>query len=87
MDDPLHPYTRGLIGCIPVLGRAAASADRLPPLAEIPGVVPPLHLLGKGCAFADRCALADDRCRADRPLLSAAGHGHPVACHHAGVPA
>ena len=87
LDDPLHPYTRGLIGCIPVLGRAAASADRLPPLAEIPGVVPPLHLLGKGCAFADRCALADDRCRADRPLLSAAGHGHPVACHHAGVPA
>ncbi|MEZ5752353.1 MAG: ABC transporter ATP-binding protein [Paracoccaceae bacterium] len=82
LDNPLHPYTRGLIGCIPVLGRAAASTDRLPPLAEIPGVVPPLHLLGDGCAFADRCALADDHCRAVRPPL--ADKGHPVACHKAG---
>ncbi len=82
LDTPLHPYTRGLIGCIPVLGRAAASTDRLPPLAEIPGVVPPLHLLGDGCAFAERCALADDHCRAVRPPLD--DKGHPVACHHAG---
>ncbi|MCW1931584.1 ABC transporter ATP-binding protein [Pararhodobacter zhoushanensis] len=82
LDNPLHPYTRGLIGCIPVLGRAAASTDRLPPLAEIPGVVPPLHLLGDGCAFAERCALADDHCRSVRPPLD--DKGHPVACHHAG---
>ena len=82
LDNPLHPYTRGLIGCIPVLGRAAASTDRLPPLAEIPGVVPPLHLLGDGCAFAERCALADEHCRAVRPPLD--DKGHPVACHHAG---
>ncbi|MCB1388023.1 MAG: ABC transporter ATP-binding protein [Rhodobacteraceae bacterium] len=85
LDNPLHPYTRGLIGCIPVLGREAASSDRLPPLAEIPGVVPPLHLLGKGCAFAARCALADEHCRAVRPPLR--DLGHRVACHHAGVPA
>ncbi|MCB1407740.1 MAG: ABC transporter ATP-binding protein, partial [Rhodobacteraceae bacterium] len=82
LDNPLHPYTRGLIGCIPVLGREAAGAKRLPPLAEIPGVVPPLHLLGDGCAFAERCALADDHCRARRPALE--DKGHPVACHHAG---
>jgi len=87
LDTPLHPYTRGLIGCIPVLGRQAGGAARLPPLAEIPGIVPPLHLLGEGCAFAARCALADDGCRAARPAL--VDKGHPVACHHAGqgVPA
>jgi len=83
LDNPLHPYTRGLIGCIPVLGRAEASDARLPALAEIPGVVPPLHLLGKGCAFAERCQLADDTCRRLRPPLET--KGHPVACHHAGV--
>jgi peptide/nickel transport system ATP-binding protein len=82
LDNPLHPYTRGLIGCIPVLGREAADASRLPPLAEIPGVVPPLHLLGDGCAFAERCALADDHCRQVRPPLE--DRGHLVACHHAG---
>ncbi len=85
LDNPLHPYTRGLIGCIPVLGRAASSTDRLPPLAEIPGVVPPLHLLGDGCTFAERCALADAHCRSIRPELKD-DLGHPVACHHAGVP-
>ncbi len=87
LDNPLHPYTRGLIGCIPVLGREAGDAASLPPLAEIPGIVPPLHLLGDGCAFAERCALADDYCRAVRPPLEE--KGHPVACHHAGqgVPA
>ena len=85
LDDPRHPYTRGLIGCIPALGREAASTDRLPPLAEIPGVVPPLHLLGAGCAFADRCPLVHDRCRSQRPPLAPHGmsHGHAVACHAA----
>ncbi len=81
LDDPQHPYTRGLIGCIPVLGREAGAARRLPPLAEIPGIVPPLHLLGEGCAFADRCPLVHDRCRRERPALL--GGAHAVACHAA----
>ena len=87
LDNPLHPYTSGLINCIPVLGREAGGAERLPPLAEIPGIVPPLHLLGEGCAFAERCHKADAHCRAHRPPLEE--KGHPVACHHAGqeVPA
>ena len=82
LDNPMHPYTSGLINCIPVLGREAAGAERLPPLAEIPGIVPPLHLLGEGCAFAERCHKADAHCRAQRPALE--DKGHPVACHHAG---
>jgi peptide/nickel transport system ATP-binding protein/oligopeptide transport system ATP-binding protein len=78
LDNPLHPYTRGLIGCIPVLGKEAGQESRMPPLAEIPGIVPPLHLLGPGCAFADRCPLAFDRCRAESPVLE--GDAHKVAC-------
>ncbi len=78
LDNPRHPYTRALIGCIPVLGKEAGQEGRMPPLAEIPGIVPPLHLLGRGCAFADRCPLAFDRCRAERPALK--GNSHRSAC-------
>ena len=82
LDNPLHPYTRGLIGCIPALGKEAGEEGRMPPLAEIPGIVPPLHLLGRGCAFADRCSMAVDRCRTTTPTLTKVGvRGHLVACH------
>jgi peptide/nickel transport system ATP-binding protein/oligopeptide transport system ATP-binding protein len=74
LDVPLHPYSRGLISCIPNLGRDEES------LAEIPGVVPPLHLLGAGCAFADRCAHKNARCEVEKPMLINHGH-HPAACH------
>ncbi len=69
-----HPYTQGLLRSIPALGR------RGEPLAEIPGVVPPLHLLGAGCAFADRCAHRFDRCDSEAPAL-AGNAAHPAACH------
>ena len=73
LDHPQHPYTRGLISCIPSLDQ---TQDRL---REIPGIVPPLHELGAGCAFAKRCDHAFDRCLTARPNLSTAGH-HPNAC-------
>lgn len=73
LDHPQHPYTRGLISCIPSLDQ---TRDRL---REIPGIVPPLHELGAGCAFAKRCEHAFDRCLSAQPSLSAAGH-HPNAC-------
>ena len=73
LDHPQHPYTRGLISCIPSLDQ---TQDRL---REIPGIVPPLHELGAGCAFAERCDHAFDRCLRARPSLSTAGH-HPNAC-------
>ncbi|MGR3621626.1 ABC transporter ATP-binding protein [Pseudophaeobacter sp.] len=78
LDYPQHPYARGLISCIPALGKDAGGTGDM--LAEIPGVVPPLHKLGAGCAFADRCAHQAPRCAVDKPLLAAHGH-HPVACH------
>ena len=78
LDTPRHPYTQALIGCIPVLGKDAQKEGRMPPLAEIPGIVPALHLLGRGCAFADRCSRVSDRCRAEKPPLE--GEAHKVAC-------
>ena len=74
LDAPQHPYARGLISCIPALGKDDTE------LKEIPGVVPPLHLLGAGCAFADRCDYAQARCRREKPALVNHGH-HPAACH------
>jgi len=76
LDTPQHPYARGLIDCIPALGKQETE------LREIPGVVPPLHMLGQGCAFKARCAHARPRCGTEKPLLR--NHGaHPVACHGA----
>ena len=80
LDHPLHPYSRGLIACIPALGKDADEEGRPPPLAEIPGVVPPLHLLGDGCAFKDRCAHRYDLCDSRTPELGGEAV-HPVACH------
>ena len=71
LDHPQHPYTQGLINCIPGLqaGKGGLHDERPPPLAEIPGIVPPLHLLGTGCAFAERCVLVQERCRKGKPAL------------------
>ncbi len=74
LDTPQHPYARGLISCIPALGKNDTE------LREIPGVVPPLHLLGDGCAFAERCDHAEARCLREKPALIDHGH-HPAACH------
>ncbi|MEM9199294.1 MAG: ABC transporter ATP-binding protein [Pseudomonadota bacterium] len=79
LDHPKHPYTKGLIACIPALGKEDAEG-RPVPLREIPGVVPPLHLLGQGCAFRDRCAERYGPCAARIPLLGG-DPAHPAACH------
>jgi oligopeptide/dipeptide ABC transporter ATP-binding protein len=72
--DPRHPYTRGLMGSIPVPGRAGER------LAEIPGMVPSLADMPPGCAFAPRCPLAQARCDEARPELDACGAARSVAC-------
>src|SRR6516162_8951136 len=78
---PQHPYTRGLIGSIPRLpsmrGEVATSLERL---QEIPGTVPGLDHLPAGCAFAPRCAHAQDHCRAKYPPLEENLPGHWAAC-------
>jgi len=79
-DEPLHPYTRGLMRAIPRLDVEADAAGTRPRLQEIPGLVPILTQPIVGCAFAPRCGFATDRCRRDAPPLVDAGAGHLVAC-------
>ena len=70
--QPAHPYTRGLMACVPRLGQAR-SAGRL---AAIPGAVASPGNPPPGCAFNPRCPLAFDLCRKQAPALI-----DGVACH------
>ena len=79
-DEPLHPYTRGLMRAIPRLDIEADAAGTRPRLQEIPGLVPNLTRPIVGCAFAPRCGFAMDRCRTEPPPIVDAGAGHTVAC-------
>jgi peptide/nickel transport system ATP-binding protein len=79
---PLHPYTRGLIGAVPMLGSSLREGGR-GKLAEIPGLVPSLRRPIIGCAFAGRCALATDLCRTVAPAIEQKAPAHTVACHYA----
>ncbi|WP_449394559.1 ABC transporter ATP-binding protein [Devosia riboflavina] len=76
-DRPFHPYTIGLMGAVPGAGASSESGDRL---ADIPGTVPPLWNLPKGCAFAPRCANASARCLEERPPFEEKRPGHWAAC-------
>jgi peptide/nickel transport system ATP-binding protein len=72
---PTHPYTRGLLRCIPVPG----SVRRDAPLGSIPGVVPRIAPDFVGCAFRDRCPHAMPECSRAVPRQSAAA-GHDYLC-------
>jgi peptide/nickel transport system ATP-binding protein len=76
--QPLHPYTRGLIGSIPVVGEVKES------LAVIPGNVPNLIDLPKGCRFAPRCAARVEHevaiATEVHPALGAITPSHEVRC-------
>jgi peptide/nickel transport system ATP-binding protein len=73
---PLHPYTRGLLACIPVPGRLAPGER----LGTIPGVVsPPIGTL-TGCQFRNRCAEAEDQCAVRAFELRELGDGHSLRC-------
>ncbi|MFC4667468.1 ABC transporter ATP-binding protein [Seohaeicola nanhaiensis] len=73
---PQHPYTRGLMGSIPALGKRVAR------LTQIDGSMPRLNAIPRGCAFNPRCAQAFDRCRHERPDLIAAGDGQAACWLH-----
>ena len=80
---PMHPYTVGLLASIPRLDLLrGAEVNRANRLQEIPGIVPPLWGLPEGCAFAPRCAKADDKCRTQRPAYEEKRPKHWVACWH-----
>ena len=77
-NEPMHPYTQGLVGSIPVLGVLKDVLD------TIPGVVPSLIDLPSACRFASRCV---DRvqnnleiCTSQKPELLEVAPGHKVRC-------
>ena len=75
---PRHPYTLGLIACVPHLSLEIASERPL--LVEIPGIVPSLTQIGKGCPFAPRCNQVMDKCLQDMPPRLEVSTQHSVAC-------
>ncbi len=74
IDDPRHPYTRGLIASVPSRNR------RHQRLAQIPGMIPSLLELPPGCPFRNRCELADGAC-AEPPFETREG-GRAWRCIH-----
>jgi peptide/nickel transport system permease protein len=77
--EPLHPYTRALIGAVPDM-----TQSRSQPLVSIPGQTPDIRSLPPGCAYHPRCALARDQCKVEQPPLLLRAGRHRVACWVAG---
>jgi peptide/nickel transport system ATP-binding protein len=77
-NDPRHPYTVGLLRCLPRRGRRKNHGR----LDTIPGFLPAPGAKITGCIFADRCALADDLCHRTEPDLIALGGGRRSRCHY-----
>lgn len=75
LEEPKHPYTRGLLQCIPDIGKRGQS------LYTIPGRVPPITERPDGCPFAGRCAQALPECRERVPQLEQVTEQHQVRCH------
>lgn len=71
--NPSHPYSQGLLQALP-------SKDKKERLLNIPGMVPSLLDLPKGCRFAPRCSKAMERCSNEHPDLYSVGAGHQARC-------
>ena len=79
LTNPRHPYTVGLLRCIPRWGLS----KELGALDTIPGFPPGIGATVHGCVFAQRCAMAEDICRSTEPELAPIGDGHASRCHFA----
>ena len=76
--SPAHPYTRGLIDCLPRLDAGGR-------LGSITGMMPGLRSLPTGCRFHPRCPIAEPRCSVEAPVLRALSTRQVAACHLAGT--
>ncbi|RWB56569.1 ABC transporter ATP-binding protein [Mesorhizobium sp.] len=77
-NDPRHPYTVALLRCLPRGGQRKDQGR----LDTIPGFLPGIGANIAGCAFADRCALATERCRSEPPPLYELEGGRLSRCHY-----
>jgi peptide/nickel transport system ATP-binding protein len=75
--NPLHPYTQGLLASIPRIEKS----ERRPRLQAIPGMVPDLLDLPRGCKFQARCAKVFEPCRGEEPQLKQVKPDHFVRCY------
>ena len=75
LKNPLHPYTKGLLGSIPAGFKGGKRIE------QIPGSPPEILNLPAGCKFNPRCTFAMERCRKEDPKLKEAEKDHFVACH------
>jgi oligopeptide/dipeptide ABC transporter ATP-binding protein len=73
-NNPMHPYTRGLLTSTPVLGQVKGELD------VIPGTVPNLINLPPGCRFAPRCRSCVEICGQEEPTLVPVAPGHTARC-------
>ncbi len=78
-DDPQHPYTQGLMRCVPKLGTTKESSRLYPIRGRVPA---PKDRPTGACIFAPRCDYATDRCRDERPLLRDIVPGHAARCFY-----
>lgn len=78
LNEARHPYTVGLLRCIP---RAGLRKD-LHRLDTIPGTLPPLGAVMNGCVYVDRCPIATEQCRTEKPPVVELGSGHRSRCFH-----
>ncbi len=76
---PQHPYTQGLLRCVPRLGMDKRDSVLYP----IRGRVPPPNALPPGCVFEPRCDYAREACRSHKPELRLVANGHYARCHFA----
>ncbi len=75
INEPVHPYTRALLLCLPELKKKGKA------LSSIPGSVPEPSASLSGCAFAPRCQERKEICRREAPKIREVGEGHFVACY------
>ena len=76
IDEPAHPYTRGLLESVP------SHNERGRPLRQIPGMAPSMLALPPGCAFAPRCPRVQDDCRRVPPPEEPVEAGRTTRCYH-----
>jgi len=76
--EPMHPYTQGLLKCLPI------GFERKKELDTIPGTIPNPINPPPGCRFYPRCKYTVEKCKLQEPLQIDLGKGHLVACHLCG---
>jgi peptide/nickel transport system ATP-binding protein len=78
--NPLHPYTQGLMRCLPKLGSSKARAILYPIRGRVP---PPAERPNNACVYAPRCDYATETCRLEQPELRDINGGHRARCIYA----